>query len=174
MFTVHWARPFVLIMIATWVAAVVGVWVVTDGLPPVTRLVMIIAAVAATTGFLIVAQYLAAAVRWRRSDRRWSVRAAAGSAAATARARHGGLTLYGIWAVPTGRGLGSQLMVRATADADHDGITLRLTAVNTAAATMYARHGFTTDQPRNLLRIPMKRTPDRRARPAQHQSGRRC
>lgn len=159
MFTRHRARPSGLIMISMWVAAIAGIWGVTGGLTTVTRLVMIITSVTATTGFLVAGLYFAAVDRWRRSDRRWSVQTPTGSAAATARHGAGELTLHGVWATPTSRGLGSQVLALATADADHDGMTMGLHAVNTTAAAMYARHGFTTHGRRDLLGIPMRRTP---------------
>lgn len=161
----HWRRPSAapaLVLGTTWIACLVILApVATQGRTEAAAVTSLLAVLAA--GFVALwyaAVLLGAAWTWRTADRRWWLHqqqqpARAGQqapiAAAAARSRDDRrLELVNVVAYPAGRGLGDQLLTQISADLDAEGATCTLRAVNTAAARLYSRHGF-TNEPREAL-----------------------
>lgn len=158
----HWRRPSAapaLVLDITWIVCLVMlVPVATQARTEAVAVTSLLGLLAA--GFVALwyaAVLLGAAWTWRTADRRWWLHqpACAGQQAATAAAaaRSRGdrrLELVNVVAYPAGRGLGEQLLTQISADLDAEGATCTLRAVNTAAARLYSRHGF-TNQPRDAL-----------------------
>jgi GNAT superfamily N-acetyltransferase len=119
------------------------VWLWLPRLQPVTRggIAYLVAVVLLTAVYLLVAPWVDARA-YTAAPYRWLGPFAGGRGGAFARPdRRGRLTLYGVWAEPRRRGVGSVLMRQVIHDTEPAG-DLRLVAVNQAAARFYQRLGF--------------------------------